>query len=123
MESTIVIAVAAVLVVGLLVLLWSRRKEAGRERGRAEAAEHRSLANATGLEADKRAAAAEERAARAKREQLEAEEERIEALRIRGEANELHRKADEIDPDVDADADADGELADPNDVDGQRRTG
>ena len=103
-ETLIAIAIAAVVVIGLLVIAWSRRQEAVKDQHREEAAEHRRLAAVTSLDADKRAAAAEERAARAKREELEAEEERIEAMRTQDEASALHRKADELDPDVDLNA-------------------
>jgi flagellar biosynthesis/type III secretory pathway M-ring protein FliF/YscJ len=83
----IVIAVAAVLVAGIVLWLLSRSKERRLEERRVEAGEHREKAELQSLRAREREAAAQEELERAQDER---------------EVAQAHaRRADEIDPDVD----------------------
>lgn len=83
----IVIAVAAVILVGLLILAARRAQQGRLENKRGEARELRQQAEATEQRAEHRAATADELAERAQTERREAEV--------------AARRANEIDPDVD----------------------
>ncbi|MGH3022657.1 MAG: hypothetical protein ACRDNI_03280 [Gaiellaceae bacterium] len=83
----VVIAVAAVLVAGLVLWALSRSKERKLEERRAEAGEHREKAELQELRARERETAAQEELDRAQNER---------------EVAQAHtRRADEVDPDVD----------------------
>jgi FtsZ-interacting cell division protein ZipA len=83
----IVIAVGAVIVLGLVLLAARRAREERLERKRSEALELRKQAEAKTQRAEHRASTADELAERARVERQEAEV--------------AARRADEVDPDVD----------------------
>ena len=99
--STAIGIIVALVLVAVVVWLVVRSRSAKRlERRRVEAEEHRRLAGASQLEAERMAAEADARAARAKQEQVAAEEQRLQAVQARSQARDLHARADELDPDV-----------------------
>jgi hypothetical protein len=102
--TIIAIAVAALVIVGLVVMLGRRRRQKVHDERRVEARTHREEARVRNARADRAAAEAEERAARAKREQAMAEEQAATAHRERRFASEREEHAAHIDPDTDADA-------------------
>jgi hypothetical protein len=81
----ILIAVGAVVVLGVLLVGGRRARERRLESKRSEAAELRADASTRAARAEEREALAEEQAERARRERVE--------------ADEVARRADEIDPD------------------------
>jgi hypothetical protein len=101
----IVIAIAALALIGLFVLIGRRKSEARTEQRRVEAHEHREEAQMRGARAERTRAEAEERAARARREQALADEQAAAANREQRFARDRHREADELDPDRDATGD------------------
>jgi F0F1-type ATP synthase membrane subunit b/b' len=103
--TIIAIAIAALVIVGLVVLVGRRRRQKVHDERRVEARTHREEARVRNARADRAAAEAEERAARAKREQAMAEEQAATAHRERRFASEREEHAAHIDPDTDGDAD------------------
>lgn len=101
MEAIIVIAVVALIVLGLMFVLGRKRSEAKKGQMREKAHEYREEARVRNARADQAAAEAEERAARAKREQALADEQAAKAERERRFAHDKHTTAQEIDPDHD----------------------
>jgi hypothetical protein len=84
---TILIVIAAIVVLAIAVFAWRRGNERRLESKRDEAQELRSAAEVQAHRAETRAAMAEEEAEKAERE--------------RAEARDRARQADELDPDID----------------------
>ena len=100
--AIVLIVIGALLLLGLIVSLFSRRSVNDIEDRRSMASVHREEAQSEGLAADEERAAAQAQAARAKRELAEAEK-RSRFADSRWEAADAHaERADEIDPDAES---------------------
>ena len=94
----VAIVIVALVVVGLLMVMFGRRRETKRAELRQQAHVHREESKVRHARADRAAAEAEERAARAKREQAMAAEQAAAAERERRFARDKENTAKELDP-------------------------
>jgi F0F1-type ATP synthase membrane subunit b/b' len=99
--AIVLIAVAALILIGLLVVLSRRARERRLDTRRDEAHRIRRDAEVSSAQADQTRAEADERAARARREEAAAREQAALAEASQRDAQERHAEADRIDPDAD----------------------